>query len=71
MSGEKWNKFGYSNPNHKQFVTAPERSGLYYFHLHGESGQFFSFPWVVAPPIASSYCNTCCEQVRTLPSCWC
>ena len=22
-------------------------------------------------PIASSYCNTCCEQVRTLPSCWC
>ena len=49
MSGEKWNKFGYSSPNHKQFVTAPERSGLYYFHLHGESGQFFSFPWVVAP----------------------
>jgi hypothetical protein len=48
-SGEKWNKFGYSSPNHKQFVTAPERSGLYYFHLHGESGQFFSFPWVVAP----------------------
>ena len=21
--------------------------------------------------IASSSCNTCCEQVRTLPSCWC
>ena len=22
-------------------------------------------------PIASSSCNTCCQQVRTLPSCWC
>ena len=49
QTGVQWNKFGYSSPNHKQFVTAPERSGLYYFHLHGESGQFFSFPWVVAP----------------------
>lgn len=30
-------------------VTAPERSGLYYFHLSTDSGDFFSFPWVVAP----------------------
>jgi hypothetical protein len=34
---------------HRQFVVAPERSGLYYFHARGESGSFFSFPLVVAP----------------------
>lgn len=48
-SGVEWNKQGYCSPHHKQFVTAPERSGLYYFHAKGESGRFFSFPWVVAP----------------------
>jgi N,N-dimethylformamidase len=30
-------------------VTAPDETGLYYFHAEGESGAFFSFPWVVAP----------------------
>lgn len=49
QTGVQWNKFGYSSPNHKQFVTAPQRSGLYYFHAKGESGKFFSFPWIVAP----------------------
>jgi hypothetical protein len=34
---------------HRQLVTAPQRSGLYYFHARGESGEFFSFPLVVAP----------------------
>jgi hypothetical protein len=34
---------------HQQVLTAPERSGLYYFHARGESGAFFSFPLVVAP----------------------
>lgn len=34
---------------HGQTLTAPERSGLYYFHAKGESGAFFSFPLVVAP----------------------
>jgi hypothetical protein len=34
---------------HRQFVTAPERTGLCYFHARGESGAFFSFPLVVAP----------------------
>jgi hypothetical protein len=34
---------------HRQVITAPERSGLYYFHTRGESGAFFSFPLVVAP----------------------
>ncbi len=35
-------------------VTAPERSGLYYFHVHGADGGFTSFPWIVSParPIA-------------------
>jgi hypothetical protein len=35
---------------HKQEVIAPERSGLYYLHARAESGEFFSFPLVVAPP---------------------
>jgi hypothetical protein len=47
--GVHWNEHGYVDPNHKQFVTAPERGGLYYFHAEGESGAHFSFPWVVAP----------------------
>ncbi len=47
--GVQWNKFGYSSPHHKQFVTAPDRSGLYYFHAKSEAGHFFSFPWIVAP----------------------
>jgi hypothetical protein len=34
---------------HRQIVTAPERSGLYYFHAKTETGEFFSFPLVVAP----------------------
>jgi N,N-dimethylformamidase len=45
--------------NHKRFelppdleartVIAPEESGLYFIHMTSESGEFFSFPWVVAP----------------------
>jgi hypothetical protein len=49
QTGVEWNKFGYANPALKQFVAAPERSGLYYFHARTKSGLFFSFPWVVAP----------------------
>ncbi len=49
QTGIEWNKFGYTNPHHLQFVEAPARSGLYYFHAKGESGAFFSFPWIVAP----------------------
>jgi hypothetical protein len=45
-TGVKWdNGFGI----HRQLITAPERSGLYYFHARGESGAFFAFPLVVAP----------------------
>lgn len=49
QTGVTWNKFGYSSPHHKQYMTAPERSGLYYFHAKNEAGRFFSFPWIVAP----------------------
>jgi len=30
-------------------VEAPAESGLYLFHLETRSGEFFAFPWVVAP----------------------
>ncbi|MAV36030.1 MAG: N,N-dimethylformamidase [Planctomycetaceae bacterium] len=49
QTGIQWNKFGYTSPHHKQFATAPDRSGLYYFHARTESGTCFSFPWIVAP----------------------
>lgn len=49
QTGVHWNTVGYPQPNVTQIVAAPERSGLYYFHAEGESGAFFSFPWVVAP----------------------
>ncbi len=48
-TGVGWNKIGYGSPHHTQLVAGPERSGLYYLHAETESGQFFSFPWVVAP----------------------
>jgi hypothetical protein len=44
--GVRWdNGFGL----HRQVISAPEPSGLYYFHAHCETGEFFSFPLVVAP----------------------
>jgi N,N-dimethylformamidase len=51
QTGTHWNRIGYgNNAHHTQLVAAPERSGLYYFHVKGEqTGRFFSFPWVVAP----------------------
>lgn len=54
QTGVQWNKFGYSSPHHKQYVEAPERSGLYYFHAKTESGLFFSFPWIVAPALPAA-----------------
>ena len=47
QTGVKWNRQGY-NPAAFQ-VTAPDRSGLYYFHAKTAGGRFLSFPWVVAP----------------------
>ncbi len=50
QTGVGWNKIGYGSAHHTQFVTGPEKSGLYYLHAKGEtSGEFFSFPWIVAP----------------------
>jgi hypothetical protein len=49
QTGVQWNRFGYTSPHHKQYVTAPAKSGLYYFHAKTESGTFFAFPWIVAP----------------------
>lgn len=49
QTGAGWNKIGYGSPHHTQLVAGPERSGLYYLHAETESGDFFSFPWVVAP----------------------
>jgi len=49
QSGVQWNKHGYANPALLQYVVAPERGGLYYFHARTNSGLFYSFPWVVAP----------------------
>lgn len=45
-TGVRWNNgFGV----HRQTITAPAASGLYYFHARSEPGAFFSFPLVVAP----------------------
>ena len=45
-TGVAWdNGFGV----HRQVISAPERSGLYYFHAKTEGGEFFSFPLVVSP----------------------
>ncbi len=54
QTGIQWNRVGWGSPHHTQFVTAPERSGLYYFHAETERGDFFSFPWVVAPEKAAA-----------------
>lgn len=49
QTGIAWNKVGYVSPTHRQYVTAPDRSGLYYFRACTPSGRQFSFPWIVAP----------------------
>ena len=49
QSGVEWNKVGYHSPAHLQYVTAPDRSGLYYFRASTASGLRFAFPWIVAP----------------------
>jgi hypothetical protein len=54
QAGVQWNKFGYSSPHHKQLIAAPERSGLFCFHVETKSGRFFSFPWIVAPQTPQS-----------------
>src|SRR5262245_16209010 len=48
-TGVEWKRYGYTSRPHTQFVTGPERSGLYYFHAATRSGLSFTFPWIVAP----------------------
>lgn len=48
-TGVEWNKHGFISRVHHQELTAPERSGLYYLHASNEGGEFFCFPWIVAP----------------------
>ena len=54
QTGVEWNKQGYHSIAMGQFISGPERSGLYYLHARNKSGDFFAFPWVVAPstPVA-------------------
>ncbi|HEX7379456.1 MAG TPA: N,N-dimethylformamidase beta subunit family domain-containing protein [Pirellulales bacterium] len=49
QTGVGWNKQGYNIKVHRQFVEAPDKSGLYYFHARTAAGLRFSFPWIVAP----------------------
>jgi N,N-dimethylformamidase len=49
QTGVAWNKHGYVNPHLHQYVEAPERTGLYYFHARTATGAEFAFPWIVAP----------------------
>jgi N,N-dimethylformamidase len=55
QSGVAWNKVGYHSATHHQLVSAPDRSGLYYFRARTPSGLRFAFPWIVAPtrPVAT------------------
>ncbi len=54
QTGVMWNKFGYANPHLHQYVEAPDRSGLYYFHARTARGAEFAFPWIVAPQSPAS-----------------
>lgn len=49
QTGVGWNKQGYNIKVHRQFVEAPAKSGLYYFHARTAAGRRFAFPWIVAP----------------------
>ncbi len=47
--GWNHNRFNYPPDLDARRVSAPETSGLYFIHMNGDNGDFFSFPWVVAP----------------------
>ena len=49
QTGTEWNKNGYHSKALSQSIQAPDHSGLYFLHARDKAGQFFSFPWVVAP----------------------
>ena len=49
QAGVSWNQVGYSLKYQKHAIDAPSSSGLYYLHAKTQSGEFFSFPWIVSP----------------------
>jgi len=63
-TGVKWNRIGYGNPIYRQEATAPDRSGLYYFHARTASGKTFAFPWIVAPRVPSASIAVLASNVR-------
>ncbi|MBT17403.1 MAG: N,N-dimethylformamidase [Dehalococcoidia bacterium] len=64
QKGIQWNTVGYTSPDHKQYIEGPPESGLYYFHVNGESGEFFSFPWVIAPSEPKSKIAVLCSDLN-------
>ena len=52
QTGVRFNTVGFTSPGHVRRLAGPQRSGLYYVHVQNERGEFFSFPWVVAPAVA-------------------
>lgn len=65
IGGCRWNEVGYAFPPGVQsFITAPERTGLYWVHLETEwSGDFFSFPLIVAPQEPSAPVAVLCSNI--------
>jgi hypothetical protein len=51
IGGCRWNENGYPfGADERNVIPAPEETGLYYVHLKAtKSGDFFSFPLIVAP----------------------
>ncbi len=54
QNGVDWNNVGYRTVTQKQTVAAPEKTGLYMFHLSNKSGDVFTYPWVVSPQTPQS-----------------
>ena len=54
QTGVEWNRNGYHHKAFQQLLIAPEKSGLYYLHAQSRTGEFFSFPWVVAPAVPAA-----------------
>ena len=53
QTGVEWNKRGYGSRPPYPVRDRPERSGLYYLEAETQdAGEFFSFPWIVAPDVA-------------------
>jgi hypothetical protein len=49
QTGVAWNTHGYANRLLHQYVEAPARTGLCYFHARTAAGSEFGFPWIVSP----------------------